>query len=166
MLEVQEEAVGAGTGGRRGEGDLRTGLGAAVAGLPVGVDVQVGEVTGTQRDEVSVGGEVGLEVGDRAAAPADVEPEVFRGAGAERPVEGHGVAVDRGGAGRLGELGGLVGAGYGEIGAESEVGGVLRAGGEVREDPVVTGGSEGDGGAPGAVGSPGGVQMPIGGQVP
>jgi hypothetical protein len=74
VLEVEEETVGSGAGCGRGEGDGRARLGGAVAGFAVGVDVEVGQVAGTQvagtqGDEVSVGAEVGLQVGDGAAVP-------------------------------------------------------------------------------------------------
>ena len=67
VLEVEVEAVAAGAGNLRAELDVGARLGLAVAGLAAGVDVQVGEVALAQRDEVSVGAEVGLQVGDRPA---------------------------------------------------------------------------------------------------
>ena len=67
VLEVEVEVVGPVAGDLGAELDLRTRLGRPVAGLAVGVDVQVGEVATAERDQVSVGAEVGLEVGDRPA---------------------------------------------------------------------------------------------------
>ena len=66
--EVEEEPVAAGSGELGAEGDLRPG-----SGVVLRVDVQVAEVAVAQRDQVSVGTEVGLQVGDRlpvAASPS------------------------------------------------------------------------------------------------
>ena len=95
VLEVEEEAVRALAGRGRREGDVRAGLGPAVAGLAVGVDVQVGEVAGAQGDQVAVCAEVGLEVGDGLAVPGDVQLQFARRAGAQAAVQRDLVAVDR-----------------------------------------------------------------------
>src|SRR5690606_42109723 len=88
VLEVEEEAVGASAGRGGGAGDIGAGLGGAVAGFAVGVDVEVGEVAGAQGDQVIVGAEVGLKVGDRTAVPADGEGEFGRLTGVQVAVEG------------------------------------------------------------------------------
>ena len=67
VLEVEVEVVAAGARDLGAELDVRAGLGLPVAGLPAGVDVQVGEVALAQGDQVPVGPEVGLQVGDRPA---------------------------------------------------------------------------------------------------
>ena len=100
VLEVQEQPVAAGAGHLGAEHDVGPGLGLAVAGRAVGVHVQVGEVAVAQRDQVPVGAEVGLQVGDRLAVPADRQRQLDVLAGARSPVEGDAVAVDRGGAAR------------------------------------------------------------------
>src|SRR5690606_18637782 len=163
--EVQEEpvAAAAGRGGR--EGDVRSGLRGAVAGLAVGVVVQVGEVAGAQRHQVAVGAQVGLEVGDGPAVPGDGEPEVARPAGAQGAGQPDLVAVDVCGGAGLGQGARPVGAGDGEVGAEGEVAGPLPGRGEVREDPVAAGPGQVGGGAPGAVGGARGVQVTDGQQV-
>src|SRR5699024_2958277 len=76
VLEVQEQSVGTGRGGGGAEGDLRAGFGGAVAGLALGVDVQVGQVTRAQRDQVPIGAQVGLEVGDRLAVLGHAQGQV------------------------------------------------------------------------------------------
>ena len=48
MLEVEEEPVGAVAGGGGHEGDVGAGSGGAVAGLALGVYVEVGEVSGAR----------------------------------------------------------------------------------------------------------------------
>src|SRR5918994_7362351 len=73
MLEVEEQPVGAGAGNLGEEPDRRASAGLAVARLPVGMDMEVGQVTGPQRDQVPVGGQVGLQIDDRLTAPADGE---------------------------------------------------------------------------------------------
>ena len=83
MLEVEEQPVGAATGHLGIEGYLRTRGGLAVAGGAVGVYVQVGQVSGAQRDQVAVGAEVGLQVGDRLAVLADLEGELAGPAGGQ-----------------------------------------------------------------------------------
>ena len=60
VLEVQVQVVAAGAGDLGIEDDVGTGLGRPVAGAPVGVDVQVGQVARAQRYQVPVGAEVGL----------------------------------------------------------------------------------------------------------
>ena len=85
VLEVEEEAVGAGAGRRGREGDVRAGLGLAVAGLAARVDVQVGEVTGAQGDQVAVGAEVGLEVGDGPAVLGDRQLQLAGAPGRRAP---------------------------------------------------------------------------------
>ena len=94
VLEVEIEVVSAVAGHLGAERDVRSRLGLLVAGLTVGVDVQVGEVACPQRDQVSVGAEVGLQVGDRTAVLRDLQPEHRVLAGDEVPGQGHRVAVD------------------------------------------------------------------------
>ena len=69
MLEVEEQTVRAGHGDLGVERHGRAGRG--LTGFAVGVDVQVGEVAGAQRDQVAVRAEVGLQVGDRLAVLGD-----------------------------------------------------------------------------------------------
>ena len=69
--EVQEQPVRARGRDLRVERDRRAGLGPAVAGFAVGVDMKVGEVTATQGDQVSVGAEVGSQIRDRLPVLAD-----------------------------------------------------------------------------------------------
>jgi hypothetical protein len=101
------------------------------------VDVRVGEVGPSQRDQVPEGAQVGLERGGRPAGAQDLELERRGGARGERPVgEPHGVAVDlrRRARGRQWDGAGLAGRGDGH--AE----GIARApGGEVRDRPVAAG---------------------------
>src|SRR6266542_5405449 len=65
VLEVQVQPVGAGAGYLGVEGDVRSRGGAPVAGCAVRVHVQVRQVAVAQRDQMPVGAEVGLQVGDR-----------------------------------------------------------------------------------------------------
>ena len=102
MLEVEEQAVVAGGRAVVREPDVRPGCGGAVAGLAGGVDVQVGEVAVAQRDQVAVGAEVGLQVGDRPAVPAHRQGELDSAPGSRSPVRVDGVAVDLGGPGSAG----------------------------------------------------------------
>jgi hypothetical protein len=96
VLEVQEQAIRYGAGRRSREGELGAGLGPAVAGLAVGVDVQVGEVTGTQGDQVAVGVQVWLEGSDGLAVPRHCQGRFTGPAGGQVAVELHLVVIDRG----------------------------------------------------------------------
>ena len=70
-LELEEQAVGAVLGELGVERD------GAVRGVRAdGVDVRVGQLWGVQRDQVSVGPEVGLEVTCRLAVAGDAEGQL------------------------------------------------------------------------------------------
>jgi hypothetical protein len=73
VAEVQVQPVVAAAGHLDQEVDLRPGQGGAVVGGALRVDVQVGEVSLAQGDQVAVGAEIGLQVGDRLAVAADGE---------------------------------------------------------------------------------------------
>lgn len=87
--------------------------------------MQIAEVTGAQRDQMTVRAEVGLEVRDLAAVLADLEPQLFGRAGTQLTREGDGVSVDGGGPGRGRDGGRPVGAGDGEVRAQRQIAGVL-----------------------------------------
>lgn len=128
------------------------------------MDVQEREVAGAQRHQVAVGAQVGLQVGDRAAVPADREDEVAGAAGLDLAGERDLVAVHLGGGRGFGQRLGRVVAGHAEVGAQHQALGV-GGGHEVGEDPVGAGVGEFEVGAPHAVVVHGRVQVLVAGHV-
>src|SRR5699024_12411848 len=63
-----------------------------------GVNVQVGQIALSQRDQVAVRAEVGLECGDRLAVALYGGCQFARASGGEVTIEGDGVPVDLDGA--------------------------------------------------------------------
>src|SRR5690606_13956820 len=88
VLEVKEQPVTAGTGYLDVKRDPGSRVGPTVAGLAVRVDVQVGQVTLTEGDQVTVRRQVRLQVDDRGAVLRDGQRQWGGRAG-------HQVAVER-----------------------------------------------------------------------
>ncbi len=160
--EVQVEVVAAGTGHRGVEDHLGPRGGAAVTGGTVGVDVEVGQVTGSERDEVTVGTQVGLEVGDGPPVARHGQRQGRLPARRQVTGQAHRVAADLGRARLPGGGPGAVAAGDREVGAERER--VGSAGLEVREQSPLARG-EVERGGPGAVVGQGGVDVLEAGEV-
>lgn len=158
MLELQEQAVGARRGEASGEGDL------AGVGSLLGVQVQVGQVTLAQPDQVAAGPEIGLQVGDRGPVAGHAEAQLDLLAGdRRRGAEGDLVAVGAGRGGRDREGLRLEGAGDEQVGPQ-RVGTAVD--GDVGKGPVDSWVYQGERRGPGAVGSHRGVEVLEPGQVP
>ena len=164
VLEVQEQPVVAGAGDGGGEGDARPGRGDTVAGGAGGVHVQVGQVAVTERDEVPVGGQVRLQIGDRGAVPAHRQGQLRGLPGDQVTGQRDGVTVDLRGPGRSRGRNGCEGTGDGEIGAQGDP--VVPDRGEIGEHPVLAGLGQVQRHGPGAVRGPGRVHVLEPGQVP
>ena len=158
VLEIHEEPVVAGAGERGLESDC------GIGGLRCRrVVVQVGQVTGAQRHQVCVGAEVGLQVGDDAAAVPDGRRH---GGGRLRTrvgVQRDGVVVDRRDVGRRGHRLRVELAADEDVGAQREC---LCAGGfDVGEHAVGPGAAQVGVHRPGARGVPHGVQVLVGREI-
>ena len=97
------------------------------------MDVQVGQIALPQDDQMPVGTEVGLQVGDRPTVPLDCQDEPRVGPGREPAGQRLGVAVDAVGAVLAGRAAGMVVARDREVGAEGEADPAGRV--EVGEQP-------------------------------
>ena len=124
--------------------------------------VQIGQVGGAQRDEVSVGAEVGLQVGDRHAVLGDGQHQRRGPPGDQVAIEVDLVAVDLGDpAGVVADR--LVDAGHRQVGPEGRRRPARR--GEVGEGPVDPAHGQIQQYPPGAVGVHNRVQMLVAGGV-
>jgi hypothetical protein len=163
--EVQVEPVRSGAGHLDVEGDLRTGRSPAVTRHTVRVGVQVGQVPGAQRYQVSVRPQVGLEVGDGPAAAADPQGHPAGGAGDEIAGQLDGVPVDGARPRHRWQRHRSIAAGSGYIGTQRERLGQV-GGAEVGEHPVLPGRRHGQRDTPDAVAAQGRVHVLEAGQVP
>src|SRR5690606_23235158 len=98
VLEVEIEVIGAGSRDGGEEADLGTWSCAVVAGCPVRVDGATAGVVAAQCHQVSVGTEIGLQVGDWLSVLAHGEGEHRVTTRRQVAVEGDLVAVDGRGA--------------------------------------------------------------------
>src|SRR5699024_3703252 len=97
-LDVQVQQVPAGGGDLGGEADVWSSGRSRLGLFAGGVNVQVGQIALSQRDQVAVRAEVGLECGDRLAVALYGGCQFARASGGEVTIEGDGVPVDLDGA--------------------------------------------------------------------